>query len=288
MKNNYVSTKFLGYKIASTPIDRLLKTIVDQVYSGDKLVSIFTPNPEQLVFAKSHSWFDKTLGKSDILLPDGIGIVIGSQILSFFDKGAAITHRVTGVDVVARLLPALADKNILVIGGREYGGLQYNNWKVVQAAVKTTPKSKTAKVKKTQANKVTNRLTNELKSQTEKNLYWNEGFLNVTQPTSQEKEQLIKTIQTLKPDVIFVAFGAPHQEEWVIENKKVLEAAGVRLVMVVGGAFDMLLGKVQRAPKWMQRVGLEWLFRLYQEPWRWRRQTSLLHFMKLVVQEVLR
>ena len=57
--------------------------------------------------------------------------------------------------------------------------------------------------------------------------------------------------------------------------------------MVVGGAFDMLFAKVDRAPKWMQTVGLEWLFRLYKEPWRWRRQLNLLVFVKMIIQEVL-
>jgi N-acetylglucosaminyldiphosphoundecaprenol N-acetyl-beta-D-mannosaminyltransferase len=57
--------------------------------------------------------------------------------------------------------------------------------------------------------------------------------------------------------------------------------------MAVGGAFDMLTGKLDRAPKLLQQLQLEWLYRLYQEPWRWRRQLSLFEFMKLTVQEVL-
>jgi len=57
--------------------------------------------------------------------------------------------------------------------------------------------------------------------------------------------------------------------------------------MVVGGAFDMLLGKVQRAPAFMRTIGLEWLYRLIQEPWRWRRQLSLITFIKLVLRDLV-
>lgn len=268
MKNNDNSTNFLGFKIAINQKYELLKNIVSQVEVGKKLQTVFTPNPEQLVFAKSHSSFEKTLGKADVLLPDGIGIVIGSQILSAFGKQTPILERVTGVDVVTELLEKLPKKKILIIGGRDYEGSQYQNWKVVKAGSKLGGKS-------------------ELKSKGQSILYWHEAFLNVSQPTEVEKKQLLEYIKKLEPDVVFVALGAPYQEEWIIENKATLETSGVRIAMVVGGAFDMLLGKVKRAPKWMQRIGLEWLFRLYQEPWRWRRQLNLLVFMKMVVQEAL-
>ena len=285
MNKDYKSTKFLNYEIAITPATRLLKKLTDQVGFGKKLLVVFTPNPEQLVYAKSHSWFDKVLGKSDILLPDGVGIVIGSQIVSFFDKSVPVTQRIAGVDVVAKLLDTLTDKKILIVGGREYAGLSYQGWMVMQACAKTsTLQPVPTKLTKT----VEQSVNKQVKLKKQQHLFWHEGFLNITQPTQTEKNELLECIQTLKPEVIFVAFGAPHQEQWIIENKQVLEASGVRLAMVVGGAFDMLLGKVSRAPKWMQKVGLEWLFRLYQEPWRWKRQIKLLQFVKLVVQASLK
>ena len=116
-------------------------------------------------------------------------------------------------------------------------------------------------------------------------LYWHEAFLNVTQQTQEENIVLLDFIRKLKPVAVFVALGAPHQEKWIVDNKKFLEESGVRVAMVVGGSFDVLLGKIARAPKWMQKIGLEWLFRLFQEPWRWRRQLKLLSFVKMVFQE---
>lgn len=263
MKKTDGVTNFLGYKITSIPKDQLLKNLFSQVDSGEKLKTVFTPNPEQLVLAKSYSWFEKFLGKSDILLPDGMGIVIGSQILSAFGKGEPILQRIAGVDVVSELLANMPRKTILIIGGRNYSGCEYMDWKVVGpgSSKKTNKKNKV--------------------------LYWNEAFLNAVQPTTQEKKQLESYCAAIKPDIVFVALGAPQQEKWVIENKAFLQSIGVKLVMAVGGSFDILFGKISRAPKWMQQIGLEWLFRLYKEPWRWRRQVNLLVFLKMVVQEAL-
>ncbi len=65
-------------------------------------------------------------------------------------------------------------------------------------------------------------------------------------------------------DIVFVALGAPKQEEWIFTNKKIMR--GVKIAMGVGGAFDMISGKTPRAPVCMRKIGLEWLWRLYLEP----------------------
>lgn len=83
-------------------------------------------------------------------------------------------------------------------------------------------------------------------------------------------------------DILFVAFGAPKQEIWISEN---LEKIPVKIAIGVGGAFDYISGKVQRAPIWVRKIGFEWLFRLVQEPWRLKRQLSLLEFIFLVLRE---
>ena len=89
----------------------------------------------------------------------------------------------------------------------------------------------------------------------------------------------------MKPSIILVAFGAPWQEQWVVNHREFLEKNKVKLVMVVGGAIDMLTGKVQRAPKFVQQLQLEWLFRLIQQPWRWKRQLRLIQFIGHVLKE---
>ena len=86
-------------------------------------------------------------------------------------------------------------------------------------------------------------------------------------------------------DILFVAFGAPKQEEWIYEN---LPHLPVKIAMGVGGAFDYLSGEVERAPKFVRLWGFEWLFRLIRQPWRLRRQVALLTFLLLILKERFR
>lgn len=85
-------------------------------------------------------------------------------------------------------------------------------------------------------------------------------------------------------DILFVAFGAPNQEKWIYEN---LPKIPVTIAMGVGGSFDFISGKVRRAPKVIRVLGLEWLFRLIIQPWRWRRQLQLLRFTGLIFAKAL-
>jgi len=83
-------------------------------------------------------------------------------------------------------------------------------------------------------------------------------------------------------DILFVAFGAPKQERWMAEH---VEKGVFRVAIGVGGAFDYFGGTAVRAPKLLRTIGLEWLYRLLREPWRWRRQLALGKFIWLVVNE---
>lgn len=85
-----------------------------------------------------------------------------------------------------------------------------------------------------------------------------------------------------KVDVILVAFGAPKQERWIARNQATL---GIPVAVGVGGVFDFWSGRVPRAPYLMRRAGLDWLFRLIVQPWRWKRQLALPRFVAAVVIE---
>lgn len=86
-------------------------------------------------------------------------------------------------------------------------------------------------------------------------------------------------------DVLLVAYGAPKQEAWIARNQPAL---GIPLAMGVGGAFDFFSGRVPRAPRLVRRAGLDWLFRLIIQPWRWRRQLALPRFVAAVALEAVR
>lgn len=86
-------------------------------------------------------------------------------------------------------------------------------------------------------------------------------------------------------DVLLVAYGAPGQELWMARN---LPHLPVAVAIGVGGVLDYISGRVPRAPAWLRALGLEWLFRLLVQPWRWRRQTALVRFALRVLLEALR
>jgi N-acetylglucosaminyldiphosphoundecaprenol N-acetyl-beta-D-mannosaminyltransferase len=88
-------------------------------------------------------------------------------------------------------------------------------------------------------------------------------------------DESLRLIAAAHPDIVLVAYGAPRQEQWIVRNLTRLEA-GVGIG--VGGTFDYLSGRVRRAPAWMRRAGLEWLYRLLRQPWRARRMAVLPRF----------
>lgn len=90
-----------------------------------------------------------------------------------------------------------------------------------------------------------------------------------------EEDKIINEIAEAKPDILIVALGAPRAEKWVYDNKNRLNA---KVAMGVGGCLDIVAGVYKRAPKAWQKLNLEWLYRLIQEPSRWRRQLILPKF----------
>ena len=85
----------------------------------------------------------------------------------------------------------------------------------------------------------------------------------------EDQPEIIERINAAKPDILFVALGNPKQELWMGRNKEKLD---VGAMIGIGGTFNFLAGRVKRAPKWMQKSGLEWIYRIIQEPGRlWRR-----------------
>ncbi len=99
-------------------------------------------------------------------------------------------------------------------------------------------------------------------------------------PAPAEEDAIVARVRAARPDVLLVAYGAPAQDLWLYRN---LKRTGTPVGIGVGGSFDFIAGISRRAPPWIQRLGLEWLYRLVLEPWRWRRQLALPHFVYLVL-----
>lgn len=161
--------------------------------------------------------------------------------------GKSLKARVTGIDLLENLCQAVSEKPITVgfLGGRK-----------------------------------------EIAEKTAECLQKKYPGLKVGFAGREWSDKLLKSPKLLrlprKVDILFVAFGAPKQERWIYEN---LEKLPVKIAIGVGGAFDYISGQVSRAPVFIRKIGLEWLFRLFVQPWRIKRQIKLIEFTLLVLEE---
>ena len=194
-------------------------------------IRIFTPNPEMLCKAHQDASLRKNLLVADLLLPDGVGVILASKI-----KGTPLPERITGIDTGEWLLRYAAShsRSVFLLGGKDG---------VADCARK----------------ELTSRIPDLNICGT------HHGYFNL-QTNSTENQRVLKTIQAANPDFLFVCLGSPRQEQWIVENTD--ELPQLRLSIGLGGALDVWSGNVKRAPKPVQNCGAEWLWRTLQEPKR--------------------
>ncbi len=103
-------------------------------------------------------------------------------------------------------------------------------------------------------------------------------------PHQREEDKICALIAAAKPDILLVAYGPPKQDLWIAKTQSRL---GVPVAIGVGGTFDFIAGVTVRAPRWVRGIGLEWLYRLIKEPWRWRRMMTLPQFSFAVISKAI-
>lgn len=275
----------LGVGITDASNKDILEYIVKSVENFKKKLFIVTPNPEFLVLASKNDAFKRILNKADLASADGVGVMMAAKIL-----GKSLKGRFTGVDLVERLCGAVTEKPITVgfLGGRDkvaeetaeclrkkYPGLRVgfvgeewpNDVKARQSRV-----SDDARLEKSENQSLSPVSLSKSRLQSD------------VQPTFNSSENELPRYESLKVDILFVAFGAPKQEFWINDN---LDKIPVKVAIGVGGAFDYISGKTPRAPGFVRNIGMEWLFRLIIQPWRLKRQLALMEFIWLVAKEKL-
>lgn len=104
-------------------------------------------------------------------------------------------------------------------------------------------------------------------------------------PTDGSWPEIQARLVAAHTDILFVAYGHPRQDRWIADHRAELP---VQVAIGIGGALDFVAGVAKRAPRWVQRLGLEWLHRLVHQPWRWRRMVKLPVFAWLVLVQVAR
>jgi N-acetylglucosaminyldiphosphoundecaprenol N-acetyl-beta-D-mannosaminyltransferase len=195
---------------------------------------IATVNAQFVHLAYREPRFASFLLHADLSIADGMSLVFASRLL-----GQPLPERISGVDLTEDLW-ALLNKQ----GGSVYllGGKPGAAAATAQKLQERYPQVKIVGVDSPPM-----------------------GF----EKMPEVKNVVLRKIQAAQPDLLLVCLGAPKQEYWIEDH---LLALPVKLVMGVGGTFDLLSGQVRRAPMWMQKCGLEWFFRLYVEPGRlWQR-----------------
>lgn len=167
-------------------------------------------------------------------------------ILASILKGGKIRKRVTGIDLMLHLCEAFSKNNKSIF---LYGGRPGVAEKACECLKLIFPTIKIT------------------------------GVLN----GYEKDEQLIRSkINHANPDIVFVALGSPTQEYWIVNNMEHLNA---KVFQGVGGSFDVISGRVKRAPSVFRNIGLEWLYRLLKEPVRWKRQIILPKFLIKALKE---
>lgn len=103
---------------------------------------------------------------------------------------------------------------------------------------------------------------------------YHNGFFDLDNP-----KEILEDIKSKKPLALFVAMGCPRQERFII---KYMDQLPCKIYMGVGGSFDVIAEKINRAPKWMINIGMEWAYRVAKEPWRIKRLGSIPKFIWMV------
>lgn len=271
-KKSRSSVYLLHVRVDSTSKEKLLNTVFHIVSRSayNTLFTIFTPNPEQIVLAQANDHFRSILNQSSLNLPDGVGLLWADRWLSKrTGQLPTLKNRVTGVDSMQALVRMLYTSNtrIFLLGGSG-GSAQRAAEQLITEGAQSLRNTSIASLRNLTA--------------------FDQGSPTIHRESKAELERVLAAIKQHRTKVLFVAYGAPQQETWVMANRERLVEAGVRVAMVVGGAFEILAGNASRAPLKWQKIGLEWLWRLVHEPWRWRRQLRLVEFVGMVMAQAVK
>ncbi|MBQ5702173.1 MAG: WecB/TagA/CpsF family glycosyltransferase [Peptococcaceae bacterium] len=231
--------EILGIGIDKVNSQQALDKIAEFIASG-KSNQIVTANAEIIYQASKNEKMRNVINNAQMVTADGSGVVWASRQL-----GEPLEQRVTGIDLVNSICERSAkDKWKIYILGSAPGV-------AATAAMNIRDKFQGCNIIGT-----------------------HHGYFN-----AKEEKQILAELEQLKPDVLFVALGAPKQEYWIADH---LADLGIPVGMGIGGSMDVLSGNVKRAPKWMQKMSLEWLYRLLIQPTRFKRVLALPKFVLAV------
>ena len=219
----------LGVQISSISNNELLAAFTQHILHKEKKQVCITPVNSVMAAIKSEQ-VKNIYNNADYVLCDGMPIKWAASFLN-----TPIVERITGLDLLPNLvaLSAKHDFSIFLLGASPGLGD-----KLKDIILTKYPQAKVVGV-------------------------YVPPFMAVF--TDEENDKMITAVNAASPDVLLVSLTAPKQDIWIAENKHALNAT---LMVGIGGAFEVMAGLAKRAPKWVQKAGLEWFYRFIQEPKR--------------------
>ena len=225
----------LGYCVVNCELADCVDSIFKELHDAEHPKWLACINPHSYVVALDDEDFSRALHEADWLIPDGSGIVLASRLL-----GGNIRQRITGSDIFTALNSR----------ANEVGGFRV-------FFLGSTPDC---------LEEIRVRMGRDYPK------IWFAGSYSPPfrqDYTEEELEAMVAAINQARPDILWVGMTAPKQEKWIFQN---LHRLDVRFAAAIGAAFDFYIERVNRSHPFFQRLGLEWLPRLIQEPRRlWRR-----------------
>ncbi len=311
------AVKMLGISITSSSKKEILEFLQKYLLQRQKAkgkrqklkakpLVIVTPNPEQIVLAQKNTHFAQILNQADVALPDGVGVVWASRFLTLTHRHAdtsTLARAIPGVEFMGDLVTLAAKQGyrLALIGGR--GGVAVEALECLRRRhpglvgwAEDGPELQIRPIRP--ASPELQR--GEPISQSDQSM---QQFNNVTMqqfeggPIGKYIKEIVRKIRSTQTRIIFVGLGAPKQELFIqalsrqlsvvsqAESRK-LKSDGSVVLMVVGGSFDIITGRIPRAPQFIRNFGLEWLWRLVRQPWRFKRQLALVKFVFLVLRRL--
>lgn len=223
-----------GIEIDKYSFEEVVEKIVSHALAKGVPEYVVTPNARHILSLQEDADFRDIYERAFLVVPDGVSLLWAAKFLQ-----TPLNGRVNGTDLFEKLCAIASEKGlkIFLLGGRPGA-----------------------------AEKAQETLQNRHPNLKIVGTYCPDyGFEN----RLQELELINSKIQTSAPDLLFVGLGAPKQEKWIANNYLSLE---VPVSIGIGVSFELVADMVSRAPVWMQKAGLEWLFRLIVEPQRlWKR-----------------
>lgn len=260
----------LGINVLVTRLDRVIAGVEDKLSHNIKF-SILTPNPELVLSSTQDLRLKEALNSADYAIPDGIGLAQAAKYLSLpAPKNIILRSIITfyqGLQVGAATLVNrkwLTDKLNIIPGRKLFDELiklaAKKHWKVFLLGGLGQEAELATRELCAQHPK--------LRIQFDQFIKLDQSANPVTKVDIKLQKDVIDKINKFAPDLLFVAFGNPKQEIWIHKNLSKLNVGGA---MAVGGTFRYVAGLAPLPPKWMEKAGLEWVYRLFTESYRIKR-----------------